>query len=120
MPAQNILLAKKKRLGKFYAEQKELFKMFNSRRQKGGKVTHLWLQKKMKFVCQRNKPDGYDPLKHKFKDHWSRAFCKRWGISLQRKTNNKAKSPLERIHLVSNFMYYMIYVVARSEGNDTQ
>ena len=113
-------IMKKKRLGKFYSEQAEVFKQFNARRQKGGKVDYLWLQKKMMHICQKRKPHGYDPLKHKFLDHWSVAFCKRWNISLQRKTNKKSKSPFERIHLVSNFMYYMIYVVARSEGNDTQ
>ena len=111
---------KKKRVGKFFSEQVEVFKQFNARRQKGGKVDHFWLRKKMKFMCEKRKHEAYDPQKHKFTQPWSMAYCKRWNISQQRKTNKKSKSVLERINLVCNFMYYMIYVVARTEGNDTQ
>ena len=107
---------KKKRNGKFFEQQKALFKKFNARRQRGGKVTYMWLRKKMKILCKEAKPDGFDENKHKFTNPWCRAYCKRWRISSQRKTNKKHKSALERIHLVANFLYYIIYLVAQSAG----
>ena len=110
-------LMKKRRNGKFFPQQSELFRRFNARRQRGGKVTYQWLRIKMKFICEAQKPNGYDKEKHKFTNRWARAFCKRWGISSQRRTNIKSKSALEKIHLVSNFLYYIIYIVAKSAGN---
>ena len=86
---------KKKRNGKFFEQQKELFKKFNARRQRGGKVTYVWLKKKMKILCKKAKPDGFDEKKHKFTNRWCRAYCKRWRISSQRKMNKKHKSALE-------------------------
>ena len=110
-------LMKKKRNGKFFPQQKELFKRFTNRRQRGRKVSYHWLRVKMKFICESQKPHGYDKEKHKFTDPWVRAFCKRWGISSQRRTNKKNKSVLERIHLISNFLYYIIYLAPKSAGN---
>jgi len=66
----------------------------------------------MTRICNDDKPDGYDPNKDKFTDMWKRGFCKRWKISVQKKTNNKAKSVYERIHRVSNYHYYSIYKAA--------
>ena len=109
---------RKKRRGKFFEEQKKLFHLFTVRRQKGKRVTYLWLKTKMKFICQQDQPDGYDPNKHKFTDPWCRAYCLRWRISVQRKTNKKSKSAFERVHLVSNFLYYVIYLVAKHVGNE--
>ena len=65
-------------------------------------------------VCKKDKPEGYDPEEDKFEDSWKTLFCKRWRISVQKKTNNKAKSVYERIHKVSNYHYYAIYK-ARTE-----
>ena len=110
-------LAKKKRNGKFFEQQKELFRRFCARRQRGVKVSYMWLRVKMKFICRTQAPRGYDEQKHKFTNKWVRAFCKRWGISSQRKTNKKSKCPFEKLHLNSNFLCYIIYIAPKSRGN---
>ena len=63
----------------------------------------------MTRICKEDKPEGYDPEKNKFGDCWKTKFCKRWRISVQKKTNDKSKSVYERIHKVSNYHYYAIY-----------
>ena len=68
----------------------------------------------MTRICKKDKPEGYDPEEDKFGTSWKTLFCKRWRISVQKKTNNKAKSVYERIHKVSNYHYYAIYK-ARTE-----
>ena len=40
-------------------------------------------------------------------------FCKRFRISVQKKTNNKSKSVYERIHKVQNYHYYVIYMLEK-------
>ena len=110
-------LMKRKRNGKFFTQQRELFKKFNARRQRGGRITYGWLRSKMRFICKEQQSEGFDEAKNKFTNRWCRAYCKRWKISCQRKTNKKSKSAIERIHLVSNFLYYIIYLVAQSFGS---
>ena len=54
-------------------------------------------------------------MKNLFTCKWARGFCKRYRISNQRMTNNKAKSILEKIHLVSNYHQWLIYQFATEE-----
>ena len=66
----------------------------------------------MRIIYKEDKPAGYDPEKCTFSDNWKVKFCKRWRISVQKKTNNKSKSVYERIHKVSNYHWYAIYKAA--------
>ena len=72
---------KKKENEKIFEQQKAVFKNFNARRQRGGKVTYAWLRNTLKILCKKAKPDGFDENKHKSTDRWCRAYCKRWRIS---------------------------------------
>ena len=42
-------------------------------------------------------------------------FCRRFHISVQQKTNNKAKSVYERIHKIKNYHYYVIYLLGKEK-----
>ena len=66
----------------------------------------------MKRVCEKDKLEGYDLKVDKFTSRWKGGFCKRWKISVQKKTSNKSRSLLERIHKVKNYHYYTIYKAA--------
>ena len=66
----------------------------------------------MKQICEKDKPQGYDPKKDVFSNKWKSKFCKRWKISVQKKTNGKSKSVAERIHKVKNYHFYTIYQAA--------
>ena len=54
------------------------------------------------------------PNKEKFKasNRWVQGFNKRFGITLQRKTNKKSKSLTERLPKIKNFHWYAIYQMA--------
>ena len=39
------------------------------RRKKGYAVSTIWARDRMTYHCQRDKPSGYDPTKHKFLDN---------------------------------------------------
>ena len=97
------------KLGIFPQEEVELKTMFDERRCNGNKVTYSWLKATMQFICKKNRPQGYDPEKNVFSNNWCRKFCIRFKISLQRKTNNKAKTILEKIHIVKNYHYFVLY-----------
>ena len=66
-------------------------------------------------ICKKDKPPGYDPKRHKFTNHWKDNFCRRFHISVQQKTNNKAKSVYERIHKIKNYHYYVIYLLGKGK-----
>jgi len=102
----------KRRLGKFHPQQRKVYNLYRYRRSQGDPCDSDWFRSEMTRICNDDKPDGYDPNKDKFTDMWKRGFCKRWKISVQKKTNNKAKSVYERIHRVSNYHYYSIYKAA--------
>ena len=82
---------KLKRTGFFPESEKKLFQAFTERRDKGLKVTGLWLRTKMKFIVQKNE-ESYDSGKHKFSQQWLKGFLNRFEISLQRRTNKKIKA----------------------------
>ena len=86
--------------------------MYRYRRDNGQPCDEKWFRIEMKRVCEKDKPEGYNPKKAKFTTKWKRGFCKRWKISVQKKTNNKNLSVLERIHKVKNYHYYTIYKAA--------
>ena len=70
------------------------------------------------LTCHRNMEivlPGYDPKRHKFTNHWKDNFCRRFHISVQQKTNNKAKSVYERIHKIKNYHYYVIYLLGKEK-----
>ena len=69
----------------------------------------------MRNICKKDKPPGYDPKVHKFKNQWKDNFCRRFHISVQQKTNNKAKSVYERIHKIKNYHYYVIYLLGKEK-----
>ena len=71
-----------------------------------------------KFICNKHKPPKYDPNRHKFKDAWVRRFCRRWNISLRKKSNAKCKSVFERLHQVKNYDWWLIYKFQNPDNFD--
>ena len=80
----------------------------------------------MKRVCNRVQPEGYDPKKHKFGQHWVANMMKRDGLSVRRPTNRKKASVFTRLHKVHNYHHYSQYELAddppssESEGEDDE
>ena len=89
-------------LGKYFAQQQKVYNMYRYRRDNGQPCDSMWFKIEMKRICEKDKPEGYDPKVDKFTNKWKAQFIKRWKISVQKKTNNKSKSILERIHKVKN------------------
>ena len=56
--------------------------------------------------------------RHKFKDAWVRRFCRRWNISLRKKSNAKCKSVFERLHQVKNYDWWLIYKFQNPDNFD--
>ena len=100
----------KRKLGKFDNQEKKLFREFKIRRAKGLVVDGEWFRSKMKMLVK----EGDDPNKDNFKasNKWIGGFNKRFGITLQRKTNSKSKSLTERLPKIKNFHWYAIYQMA--------
>ena len=67
------------------------------------------------LICKKDNPPGYDPKLNTFGDQWKDNFCRRFHISVQQKTNNKAKSVYERIHKIKNYHYYVIYLLGKEK-----
>ena len=97
----------KKRVGYFAAQEAALFKKFKLRRIQGLAIDGEWFKTEMKLLVQ----ESDHPRKDQFKgsDHWLSKFCRRNGLSSQRKTNKKSKSILERLPKIKNFHYYTVY-----------
>ena len=97
----------KKRVGYFAAQEAALFKKFKLRRIQGLAIDGEWFKTEMKILVQ----ESDNPLKDQFKgsDQWLSKFCRRNGLSSQRKTNKKSKSILERLPKIKNFHYYTVY-----------
>ena len=99
-------------IGKFFAQQQKVYNMYTYRRDKGQPCDGMWFKIEMKRICDNDMLEGYDPKVDKFSNNWKAKFMKRWKISVQKKTNNKSQSVLERIHKVKNYHYYTIYKAA--------
>ena len=101
--------------GLFEEEQDELLSRYSERRRNGNKITYAWLKSHMRQICAEKQPEGYDEETCVFSNMWVRSFCKRHGISLQRKTNSKSKSIFERLHLIKNYHQWLIYEIGNCE-----
>lgn len=102
-------------LGVFPKQQEKVHKKYKKRRANGNKVSNHWLIATMRQTCLKDKPPGFNPSRHIFTNKWARGFRKRKGISLQKRTNNKAKSLLEKIHLIQNYHQWLIYSFPNEE-----
>ena len=68
------------------------------------------------FYSLIENPLGYDPAKHKFKKSWCWRYCKRWSISRRRRTNTKKKDLFERLHLIRNYHWWIVYQFANPKN----
>ena len=98
--------------GLFPKQQKKVRDDIFKRRKKGYAVSTTWARARMTYHCQRDKPSGYDPTKHKFLDNWCRKFLDRHDLSIRRKTNKKKTSIFEKIHKIKNYHHYCVYDLA--------
>ena len=97
--------------GKFYDQQRKVYRKYQYLRGEGVPIDNDWFGNEMTLICDRDMPPGYDPEKNKFMQRWKTNFCKRWRISVQKRTNRKNKDVHERIHLVKNYHYYTVYIL---------
>ena len=68
------------------------------------------------FYSLIENPRGYDPAKHKFGWGWCQRYCKRWSISRRRRTNTKKKDLFERLHLIRNYHWWIVYQFANPKN----
>ena len=61
----------------------------------------------MKHLIQESLPDV--DTNNKFKEPWLRAFCKRFRISWQKRTNKKNKGVMERLNKCKRYHRWVIY-----------
>ena len=85
--------------------------MYKSRRAKQLKVTYKWLMSRMRHILLQDMPPGFDPNKSHCRNSWARRFARRFRISLQRRSNKKCHTIYEKIHLVKNYHYFLLYKV---------
>ena len=88
---------------------KHLFRELKARRARGLPVDGEWLMSQMR---QSVKDSGQT---FKASKMWVSKFCKRKGISLQRKTHRKSKSIKERLPKISRFHWYAVYQMATED-----
>ena len=103
--------------GYYKEHEQRLYQMYRQRRDNGNKVTHLWLQTQMRHLLLADPPEDWDPAANTLTDKWCAGFCLRKKITLQRKTNHKSLSIYQRIHLVGNYQYWTIYLMADPAQN---
>lgn len=86
-----------------------LYDLFLKRRSDGWRVSYAWITAQMHILCKKHQPPKYDPEKYTFGTSWVRRFCRRWNISLRKKSNSKCKSVFQRLHQVKNYDKWLIY-----------
>ncbi len=101
-----------KKLGFFDKEERALFKEFKFRRQQGLAVDGEFFKAKIKLLVKEGDYDTEKKAKFKGSDKWLHGFKKRFGISMQEKTNRKSTSVEERLPKVQNFHWWAIYQMA--------
>lgn len=101
--------------GRFPKQQAKVKEDVLLRRGYGKPVSTLYIRKKMRQVCRKDRPDGYDPQKYKFGQHWVTNFMDKNGLSVRRKTNIKGSSIWERLHKVHNYHWYTQYQMATED-----
>ena len=104
--------------GMFHDMEVLLYDIFLKRRADGWRVSYAYITAQMRILCNKHKPPKYDPNRHKFKDAWVRRFCRRWNISLRKKSNAKCKSVFERLHQVKNYDWWLIYKFQNPDNFD--
>ncbi len=109
-----------RKTGKFPAQQGKTYNAILRRRYAGKPVSTNWIRDKMSEYCDSEKPNGYDPQKDKFKQHWDTNFMKRKHLSVRVSTNKKTKSIWERLHKVHNFHHYCVYDLADDPISDIE
>ena len=85
----------------------KLNKLFTERRANKHRVTGRWLKATMKHIMRKDFKDM--DLKKMFKDRWLRAFCRRFRISWQKRTNQKNKGVLERMNTAKRYHWWIVY-----------
>ena len=85
----------------------KLSKLFTERRANKHRATRRLLKATMKHIMRKDFKDM--DLKKMFKDRWLRAFCRRFRISWQRRTNQKNKGVLERMNTAKRYHWWIVY-----------
>ena len=75
------------------SSEEELYDLYKLRRAKGLPVDGEYFSAKMRMLVKRDYPDS----KFVGSNPWIQKFTRRFGISLQSKTNKKSKSIEERV-----------------------
>ena len=92
-------------------QEEELYDLYKLRRAKGLPVDGEYFSAKMRMLVKRDYPDS----KFVGSNPWIQKFTRRFGISLQSKTNKKSKSIEERLPKVRNFHWWAVFQMALEE-----
>ncbi len=86
---------------KFPTQETELFDEICIRRADGKRVSCEWIQRQMRHLVMRDKPDGYEQFTAS--NMWRSRFFRRFVLSVRSTTNTKPHTAEERIKLVHGF-----------------
>ena len=103
----------KQRPGKYPLLEKQLYTDIRTKRAKGLRVTTKWIRIHMKKLI--SKEHGDDAAKDwKSTLSWRFKFCRRWGISLRRKTNSR-KPLSDRLPKIKRWHARLVKRMARGK-----
>ena len=72
---------------------------------------------KMEMMLMEYDQGDVDYIQKKVGKKWLNGFMKEYRISLQRRTNKKAKSIYQKLHKISNYHTFVVYEMA-NPNND--
>ena len=93
--------SRRKRGAKFPSMESKLHQEFLQLRKEGKSAKHWWFTSRARQFMQELHPDKADDFK--YSDRWFQRFCKRYGISLRRKTHTSQKAPSDLRKPIENF-----------------
>lgn len=93
--------------------EKPLFEEFKTLRAEGKAVKRWWFNKRMKQLLTEHYPDAADSFCHS--DQWFARFCRRFRISLRRKTHTAQKTPDQLSESITKFHKYLLRVRHRGK-----
>jgi len=102
--------------GQYHSQEVKLNQLFVERRARNHRVTGRWLKAQMKHIMKKDLPEI--DLQNKFKSRWLRAFCRRFKISWQKRTNKKNKGVMQRLNKVKRYHWWVIYQMGMETPND--
>jgi hypothetical protein len=102
---------------KFLETEIKLYNWYQTRREQGLRVTKDMMMRQMERMLMEDDQGDVNLIQKKVGRKWLSSFMKENKISIQRRTNKKAKSIYQKLHKVSNYHTFVVYQMA-NPNND--